>query len=123
MKNPFIWVAFYSLVMSISQLLLKFGTNQTGKLNVTSLWDIFPLLAKVFLNPYILIGSIMLSSAFVFWLVILSFFNLGVVFPLTALMYIFVAWMSYFMLGESMGLINYLGMLFIAVGVFFLLYK
>jgi len=123
MKNPFIWVTFYSVMAALSQLLLKLGTNQTGKLTITSLQDILPLLAKVFLNPYILIGSILLTSGFVFWLVVLSFFQLGVVFPLTAMMYLFVAWMSYFTLGETMGWVNYIGMVLVAGGIFLLLYK
>lgn len=123
MKNPFIWVMFYALMAALSQMLLKFGTNQTGKLSVSSLQGLLPLVLKIFTNPLIIIGSILLTSGFVFWLVILSHFNLGVVFPLTALMYIFVAWMSYFALGESLGLINYSGMVLIAGGIFLLLYK
>jgi len=39
------------------------------------------------------------------------------------MVYIFVAWMSFFTLGETLGLINYFGMLLIALGIYFLLYR
>jgi uncharacterized membrane protein len=64
-----------------------------------------------------------MAASFVLWLVILSWFKLSLVFPLTALTYLFVALLSYLMLGEKLLLQNYAGIILIALGIFFLLYK
>ncbi len=123
MKNPLIWAAFYSLLAALGQLLLKAGTNQLGAFNITGAGDVFPLLMRIVLNPFIVIGAVLFAGGFLFWLFLLSWFQLGVIFPLTAMTFIFVAWMSYFTLGETLGIINYFGMLLIALGVYFLLYR
>jgi undecaprenyl phosphate-alpha-L-ara4N flippase subunit ArnE len=74
-------------------------------------------------NPYVLGGTLLLGSSFFIWLFILSWFKLGVVFPLTAVTYILVALLAYFILDEKLSWYNYLGILLISGGIFFLLYK
>lgn len=109
--------------MAFSQILLKSGVSQIGGFKVSGLNDVFLITLQVLKNPFI-IGSILLMvSSFFLWLYILSWTKLGLVFPLTALVYVFVALMSYFMLGEKLSSFNYFGIIFITAGVFFLLYK
>lgn len=123
MRNFFVWILFYTLIMAFSQILLKSGVSQIGGFKVSGLNDVFLITLQVLKNPFI-IGSILLMvSSFFLWLYILSWTKLGLVFPLTALVYVFVALMSYFMLGEKLSSFNYFGIIFITAGVFFLLYK
>jgi uncharacterized membrane protein len=64
-----------------------------------------------------------MASSFFLWLTILSWFKLSLAFPLTALAYVIVAVLSYFMLNEKLFLHNYLGIVLIAFGIFLLLFK
>ncbi len=123
MNNPFLLVALYSLLAALGQMILKVGVNQLGGFSVRSFSDFINVGPHFLKNPLILFGAILFASGFFFWTTILSWFPLGLVFPLTAMTYIFVAWMSYFTLGETLGLVNYVGMGLIALGIYFLLYR
>jgi len=123
MKNMLFWVLFYVLVMAFSQILLKSGVGQIGGFRISGAKDILLTALQIFKNPFIMGSVLLMASAFFLWLYILSWFKLGLVFPLTALTYVFVALMSYFMLGEKLSLYNYFGVVMIVAGVFFLLFK
>jgi len=123
MRNFIFWILFYTLVMAFSQILLKFGVSQIGGLKIATSRDVFLITFQVLKNPLIMGSIVLMVSSFFLWLYILSWFKLGLIFPLTALTYVFVALMSYFMPGEKLSLFNYSGIILIAVGVFFLLYK
>jgi drug/metabolite transporter (DMT)-like permease len=121
MKIPFVWVAFFCLVQAVGQMLLKLGTNQLGHLAVKDLKSLAAMVLSIIKNPFIIGGMTLFVSSFFLWTYIVSWVKLGAVFPLTAMVFVFVAWMSYFALGESLSLTNYFGMLLIASGVYFLL--
>lgn len=123
MRNSLFWILFYTLVMAFSQILLKAGVGQIGGFKISGSKDIFLITLQVLKSPFIMGSILLMVSSFFLWLYILSWFKLGVVFPLTALVYVFVALMSYFILGEKLSLINYFGIILVASGVFFLLYK
>jgi len=123
MKNLFLWILFYTSIMAVSQVLIKFGTDQIGVIKITGVKDVYLIGLQVLKNPFILGSIVLLVSSFFLWLYILSWFKLGLIFPLTALTYVFVALLSYFMLGERLSSFNYFGIAFIATGVFFLLYR
>jgi len=123
MKNLFIWILFYTAVMALSQALLKLGTNGIGVFQFKAAKDVFAFIFQVIKNPYILVSVLLMSSSFFLWMYILSRFKLGVVFPLTALTYVFVALISFFVFGERLSYFNYFGIMLIASGVFFLLYR
>lgn len=123
MRNLIIWVSIYAFALGLSQVLLKIGVNQVGSFQIKAIKDLFPIAFSVIRNPILIGGTLLMASSFFAWLYILSLFKLSVAFPLTALTYVFVAFLSYFMLGEKLLLLNYLGILLIAAGIFFLLYK
>jgi len=104
-------------------MLLKTGTNKLGSLSISNSSELVPLITRVLLNPFIIIGMVIFASGFFIWIMLLSWFELGVIFPLTAMTYIFVAWMSFFALGETLGLVNYFGMLLISLGIYLLLQR
>jgi uncharacterized membrane protein len=123
LKHFVLWVSLYSLIMAVSQILLKLGTNQVGKFVFNDAKDVFTIIFKVVLNPFIFMSVVLMASSFFLWIYILSWFKLGLVFPLTALTFVFVAIMTFLFLGEKLSAINYVGICLIASGVFFLLYK
>jgi len=109
--------------MAVSQVLLKIGLSHFGTISVKSWQDVYPLIMVILHNYYLLGGTILMGSSFFLWLAMLSWFKLGLIFPLTALVYVFVALLTHFWLGEELHLINYFGILLIAAGIFFLLFK
>lgn len=123
MRSFFAWILFYTLVMAFSQILLKAGVGQIGGFRVGGFKDVFSITTQVLINPFIMGSVVLMVSSFFLWLFILSWTKLSLVFPLTALVYVFVALMSYFMLGEKLSLLNYFGTFLIIAGIFFLLYK
>ena len=116
MKNLILWVAVYAAIVASSQIFLKLGVNQTGAIQLKN------ALAAI-RNPYVIVGTLLMTSSFFVWISILSMFKLGLAFPLTAMVYVFVAGLAYLVLGERLMLHNYAGILLIAAGIFFLLYK
>jgi len=123
MRNIFLWILFYTVILASSQVLLKLGANQIGAISLKEARDIFPVGLSLIKNPLIMGGIILMASSFFLWLYILSWFKLGLVFPLTAMTYVFVALLSFFLLGEKLSFINYFGIAFIATGIYLLLYQ
>ena len=123
MRNLLFWILSYTLILAFSQFLLKSGVSQMGGFSIKGFKDILPLALGVLKNPLVMLGIILTASSFFLWIYILSWFKLGLVFPMTALVYIFVALMSYFFLGERLSALNYFGIVLIASGVFFILHK
>jgi len=123
MRNVLFYVLIYTLILAVSQILLKSGALEIGGLKIRGIKDIFFLAPQVLKNKAIMAGMILMISSFFLWLFILSWSKLGLVFPLTALVYVFVAFMSYFILGEKLATYNYLGIFLIITGVFFLLHR
>jgi len=109
--------------MALGQVFLKLGMNRMAGFSLQNTRDSLLLLPALLKSPYLLLGAGLMAASFILWLIILSWFKLSLVFPLTALTYIFVALFSYLMLGEKLLLQNYVGVIFIALGIFFLLYK
>jgi len=123
MRNLIFWIVIYTLVLAYSQVLLKIGLNQVGAINIRDSKDAITLAFTILKNFPVVFGVILMASSFFLWLYILSWFKLSLAFPLTALVYVFVAILSAFLLKEKLYLYNYSGILLIAIGIFFLLYK
>jgi uncharacterized membrane protein len=109
--------------MALGQIFLKMGMSRMAGFSLHNIKDVLLLLLAIIKSPYFLLGTGLMAASYLLWLMILSWFKLSLVFPLTALTYIFVVLLSYFMLGEKLLLQNYAGIAFIALGIFLLLLK
>jgi len=123
MTNVLLWMGIYSLILALSQVMLKAGATQIGGFSLKGAGDIIPFLFSLIRNPLVLLGTTMMASSYFLWVYILSWVKLSIALPLTALAYVLAAFLSYFLLGEKLLLINYTGIALIAGGIFFLLYK
>jgi uncharacterized membrane protein len=117
------WILVYTSALAFSQVLLKLGLIQIGSFSAKGFNDLLSLFLAVISNIYVVCGTILMASSFFLWLAILSWFKLSLAFPMTALGFVIVAILSYFMLNEKLFFHNYLGILFITLGIFLLLYK
>lgn len=123
MRSFLVWILFYTFIMAFSQILLKSGVSQIGGFKIDGLRDVFLIIFQALKNPFIMGSIVLMVSSFFLWLYVLSWTKLGLIFPLTALTYVFVAVMSVFILGEKFSVYAYFGIVLIISGVFFLLYR
>jgi drug/metabolite transporter (DMT)-like permease len=116
-------IIIYNFFLALSQIFLKTGLTKIGHFSVNEIKDLADFAFAMLKNPYILLGTALLASSFFLWVVILSWVRLSIAFPLTALGFVFIALLSYFLLEEKLLLHNYLGIGLISAGVFLLLFK
>ena len=123
MRNLLLWILLYTLTLASSQIFLKLGVSEAGQISFKSINDLIPTILDILKSPLLILGTTLMGASFLLWVYILSWFKLGLVFPLTAITYIFVALLSFLFLGERLSAINYGGIVLVATGIFFLLYK
>ena len=116
------WPTFTLLLIAMclavtGELLLKSGMNRHGELNV-SLSTLVPTTIKLFTSPFVLGGFVFVFSGALFWLAVLSRWDLSLAYPLLSISYIIGMVASVVFLGEKVTLVRALGVLVIIVGVF-----
>ncbi len=105
------------VLVSIGDMLLAHGMKKIGAVSSCSPSALFQIGVRVFTNPSIIIGIIMLAGFFFLWLAILSWCDLSFVLPLTALSYVLTAFLSIYFLGETVTPLRWAGTILICVGV------
>lgn len=105
------------ILVATGQLLLKYGMLRIGSI-VLNLEQLPMFLGKAFSSPFIICGFGLYLISSLVWLVIISREELSRVYPLMALVYIFVVFFSWLLFKEDVGLVRILGVLAIALGVF-----
>jgi drug/metabolite transporter (DMT)-like permease len=98
------------------QLFIKKGLNMLGNINFAS--GIISSYTKIFLSPFIIIGILIYFLGVFFWLYALSKVNLSFAYPFVSLSYILVVFSSWWLLGESISLLRWTGVMAICLGVF-----
>ena len=116
------FILFASLVVAVSgQMLLKKGSLTLGEI-AKSPRGIIDLGLSMFRNLNILGALAMFGIAFVMWTWVLSKMQLNVVYPIAvAVQLVLVSLGSWFLLKESLSLVQIAGVLIIIFGIFLLL--
>jgi multidrug transporter EmrE-like cation transporter len=105
-----------SILLAVSgQLLMKKGMTSFGTFPVSQL---LTYVLPMFLNPWVFIGFVCFGLSSVFWLVVLSRFEISLVYPMVSVAYVLVALFSFFVFRENVSLIRWLGIVVIILGVF-----
>ena len=96
---------------SLSRAMKEIGdvTQQLGQLGL--------LAAQVIREPWIWVGVAFLALFLVLWLAVLSWADLSVALPLTALTYVFGALLAKYLLGEELTAARWAGTALVVVGV------
>ena len=76
------------------------------------------VITKVISSPFVYLGAGLYGLAGILWLVVLSRFELSRVQPLTAVVYIFILFFSWFLFKENISWIRISGVMAIALGLF-----
>lgn len=105
-----------SILLAVTgQLLMKKGMMIVGTFSLTQL---HLKLIPMFTNPFVFFGFACFGLSSVFWLVVLSRFEISLVYPIVSVAYILVALFSMIFFKENVTLIRWLGILVIVAGVF-----
>src|SRR5206468_7242246 len=102
---------------SLGNVLLSRGMKQTGEIVDFSPAALAITFVKTFTNGSIWLGILSLLFFFVSYLLLLSWADFSYVQPASAIGYALVAVLGYFMLGESISLTRWAGVLTICAGV------
>ncbi len=111
----FVILATSILLAVAGQLLMKRGMMMIGTFSITQLhFKLIPM----FSNPFVFFGFACFGLSSIFWLVVLSRFEISLVYPIVSVAYILVAIASVIFFKENVTLIRWLGILVIVAGVF-----
>jgi len=105
------------MLNALAQITLKQGMRTIGHFGF-SLDNIFPILVKVGTNPFILAGLVCYVVSVLVWLMVLSRVEVSFAYPLLSVGYIVTAIAGFWLFNENMGLVRWMGILIICLGVY-----
>ena len=109
-------VLFGVLLNAAAQLLLKAGTNAIGHFEFSAA-NVLPIGWKVATQPYIVGGLSCYVVSVAIWILALSRVEVSIAYPMLSIGYVVSAIAAYFLFGETLGSMRWLGIGFIVVGV------
>ncbi len=111
-------VAFLAAVSAaIGEALLSYAMKRGGQVDMGEFSHWVKLVLSVVRNSYIFLGVIFLAIYFFLYLVALSWADLSFVLPLTAVSYIFAAFLARVFLKEDVTWLRWTGTVVIIVGI------
>lgn len=116
------WMRTFGLLLvaiSLSvtgETLLKVGMNRIGSLDLTPA-TLLPTFWRVFTTPVIVAGFALIFGGSLFWLVVISKWNLSLAYPLLSISYIASLFIGALFLNEVLTPLRILGVLVVVVGV------
>ncbi len=113
----FVVIFLATLSAAVGETLISYAMKKNGQVDLTELSQWLKLIFSVLRNPYIFVGVILLGIFFFLYLAALSWADLSFVLPLTALSYVFVAFLAKFFLKEDVSWYRWAGTLIIIIGI------
>ena len=105
-----------ALMGAVAQLLMKHGMKIIGEITLWGMAKNF--VVYLFTNPFIFFGIAIYALSTVVYLTALSRGDLSFVYPLISVSYIFAAVFAFFIFGEKISVIRWIGIITIFTGVF-----
>lgn len=109
----------FAVITNVSaQLLLKRGTLELGKVNLTA--SLLPdLFFRAIQNIWLITGLVSFGLSFAVWILILSKIQLNIAYPIiTALNFSFITVSSVFLFKENISQLQIIGIAIILLGIF-----
>ena len=98
------------------QLLVKNGLNLLGNVDFAS--GLISAYLKIFISPYVIVGTLLYAFSSLFWIYALARVDLSFAYPFVALSYVLIILSSCFILGEHIPFLRWIGVLVICLGIF-----
>ncbi|MDV3001940.1 MAG: 4-amino-4-deoxy-L-arabinose-phosphoundecaprenol flippase subunit ArnE [Chroococcopsis gigantea SAG 12.99] len=113
------WVAVLIIVLADAggDLFNAVGTRQVGAVKLSSLPDVVKYIGKILTNTFILRGILCQTVAFISFVSVLSWADISLVRPCTALTYIFTLIGAKYILGEEVKRGRLIGIIIVGCGV------
>lgn len=108
-----------NVCLSVSgQYFLKYGVNSLKGVPFN-----LQNLPKILFSPYVFLGFFLYGVSSIIWIYILKNLSLSIAYPALSIGYVLVLFISWKFLGESVGLLNIVGIVLIIAGVSLLFAK
>jgi multidrug transporter EmrE-like cation transporter len=117
MLKNFLLLFFCVALGVVGQLSLKHGMSTVGeiKLDISSIPS---MLLRSFGNPYVLLGYVLYGISSLSWLIVISRVELSLAYPMIAIGYVLVVFLSWLIFSEHVTTLRVIGTLVICFGVF-----
>ncbi len=112
-----ILIAVIVLADSAGDVLLTRGMKQVGEISTIRWRELLTIARKVIINRSFLSAIFFICVTFVSFLTVLSWADLSLVFPATSLIYVVSTLGAKFILGETVTLERWAGILLVCLGV------
>ena len=116
--KTYVLIFFIVLFAPLGNVLLSKGMKRVGSAKTWVPGDIFHVLANIITSGYIWLGIACLLTFFVADMLVLTWADYSYVQPASSFSYAVVAILGYFLLGEAVPPLRWIGILVICVGVF-----
>lgn len=102
----------------LGNIFLGKAMKGVGSLNSGRILDLLPIAARILTSGYIWLGVGCLLGFFLAHMLLLTWADYSYVQPATSLSYLTISVLSYFILGEAISPLRWVGVLVICLGVF-----
>jgi len=106
-----------SLAGALAQVLMRRGMQQVGSLETWAPLQLLAYFWRALCNPWVIAGTVMSAVFYFAFLAVLSWAEVSVALPLTALEYVIVAFLGIAVLGESVPTLRWAGIVLVVAGV------
>jgi len=115
--KTYIFIFLIVLFAPLGNVLLSKGMKGVGSAKEWAVRDIFRILLSILSSGYIWLGIACLLAFFVAYMLVLTWADYSYVQPASSFSYAVVALLGYFLLGETVPLLRWAGIVVICVGV------
>ncbi len=112
-------LVFVDILETCTHLFFKKSALPESALQIDNLAGALIFLKSVFSSPFLWCGLIMVFLVFIVWSTILSKIDLSVAVAVCSFSYILVPLASIIFLNEKIGILRWLGIVFILIGIIF----
>lgn len=112
-------LVFVDILETCTHLFFKKSVLPESALQIDNLAAVIIFLKAVFSSPFLWCGLIMVFLVFIVWSTILSKIDLSVAVAVCSFSYILVPLASIIFLNEKIGILRWLGIAFILIGIIF----
>ncbi len=102
---------------ALGQILVRRGMLQVGSLETYSPWPVMVYFWHALCNPNVIVGTILNAAFYFLFLAALSWTDVTVALPMTAIEYGFAAVLAILMLKESVPPVRWMGIAMVILGV------
>jgi drug/metabolite transporter (DMT)-like permease len=116
--KTYVLILFIVLFAPLGNVLLSKGMKGVGSARNWARGDVLRILVSIIASGYIWLGIGCLLTFFVAYMLVLTWADYSYVQPASSFSYVVVAMLGYFLLGETVPPLRWIGILVICVGVF-----